>query len=168
MTMCKKPDRDVAALVCGYPLPCPHHTIVIEESQLEPFVIERLHWLRGAPSISIEIRPFPPSEIHIKCVGALFGEIEYRGERVTPLDAPMAHVRDASDELTREAHVALESVSKVYAAEERRCAECLDTGIVDTGNNEHPCDCPLGDAVTLNVAGRGLVSGRQLKAERPR
>lgn len=24
---CTKPDRDVPALQCGYPLPCPHHTV---------------------------------------------------------------------------------------------------------------------------------------------
>lgn len=23
--MCEAPDRDVPALTCGYPLPCPHH-----------------------------------------------------------------------------------------------------------------------------------------------
>lgn len=31
MRTCKQPDRDVPALVCGYPIPCPHHTIVIED-----------------------------------------------------------------------------------------------------------------------------------------
>ncbi len=31
--MCTRPDRDVPALKCGYPLPCPHHTIVIDASQ---------------------------------------------------------------------------------------------------------------------------------------
>lgn len=27
--MCQHPDRDVPGLVCGYPLPCPYHTVVI-------------------------------------------------------------------------------------------------------------------------------------------
>jgi hypothetical protein len=27
---CQHPDRDVPALKCGYPLPCPHHTLVLE------------------------------------------------------------------------------------------------------------------------------------------
>jgi len=27
---CKQPDRDVPALVCGYPLPCPHHTLILQ------------------------------------------------------------------------------------------------------------------------------------------
>lgn len=31
MTMfCSKPDRDVPKLVCGYPIPCPYHTVMIE------------------------------------------------------------------------------------------------------------------------------------------
>lgn len=28
---CGKPDRDVAALVCGYPIPCPWHTTVMNQ-----------------------------------------------------------------------------------------------------------------------------------------
>ncbi len=31
--ICEKPDRDVQGLKCGYPLPCPHHTIVLDVSQ---------------------------------------------------------------------------------------------------------------------------------------
>ena len=27
---CQRPDRDVARLVCGYPLPCPHHTTILD------------------------------------------------------------------------------------------------------------------------------------------
>lgn len=27
---CKQPDRDEPRLVCGYPMPCPHHTITID------------------------------------------------------------------------------------------------------------------------------------------
>lgn len=31
MTMfCNKPDRDEPKLVCGYPIPCPYHTVVID------------------------------------------------------------------------------------------------------------------------------------------
>ncbi len=26
---CQSPDRHVAALVCGYPLPCPWHTVLV-------------------------------------------------------------------------------------------------------------------------------------------
>ena len=28
--LCKRPDRDIAKMVCGYPLPCPHHTYTLE------------------------------------------------------------------------------------------------------------------------------------------
>ena len=27
---CKHPDRDVPGIVCGYPLPCPYHTVIID------------------------------------------------------------------------------------------------------------------------------------------
>ncbi len=27
---CRKPDRDMPKLVCGYPLPCPYHTAIID------------------------------------------------------------------------------------------------------------------------------------------
>ena len=27
--ICSVPDRDVPALVCGHPLPCPHHTTIV-------------------------------------------------------------------------------------------------------------------------------------------
>lgn len=27
---CQKPDRDVSALVCGHPIPCPYHTMSID------------------------------------------------------------------------------------------------------------------------------------------
>ena len=30
MKHCDKPDRDVPKLKCGYPLPCPFHTVVID------------------------------------------------------------------------------------------------------------------------------------------
>ena len=28
--LCKRSDRDVLKMVCGYPLPCPHHTYTLE------------------------------------------------------------------------------------------------------------------------------------------
>jgi len=27
---CRHPDRDEPRMMCGYPLPCPHHTVVID------------------------------------------------------------------------------------------------------------------------------------------
>lgn len=35
---CQKPDRDIPGLICGYPLPCPHHTIIIDTSPDPPTV----------------------------------------------------------------------------------------------------------------------------------
>ena len=28
--ICKKEDRDVPGLICGYPIPCPYHTVTID------------------------------------------------------------------------------------------------------------------------------------------
>jgi len=30
---CRRPDKDFAELICGHPLPCPHHTVVIEKDE---------------------------------------------------------------------------------------------------------------------------------------
>lgn len=30
MLTCRHPDRDNAKLLCGYPLPCPHHTVTVD------------------------------------------------------------------------------------------------------------------------------------------
>lgn len=35
---CKRPDRDVGELVCGYPLPCPWHTVVIDTKATPPTI----------------------------------------------------------------------------------------------------------------------------------
>lgn len=31
---CTKPDRDNPKMVCGYPMPCPHHTFVVEDGRV--------------------------------------------------------------------------------------------------------------------------------------
>ena len=36
--MCTKPDRDVPELICGYQLPCPHHTVMIHIHKTPPTV----------------------------------------------------------------------------------------------------------------------------------
>ncbi len=33
---CEKPDRHVAELVCGWPLPCPWHTVTIDTTSQPP------------------------------------------------------------------------------------------------------------------------------------
>jgi len=52
---CRQPDRDVPEVVCGYPLPCPYHTVTIDTTT-EP------------PSIHIPItnpRALRPKMLHI-------------------------------------------------------------------------------------------------------
>jgi hypothetical protein len=36
--MCQKPDRDVPGIKCGYPLPCPYHTVILNTTE-EPLRI---------------------------------------------------------------------------------------------------------------------------------
>ena len=35
---CNKPDRDVASIECGYPLPCPYHTNIVDASYQPPAI----------------------------------------------------------------------------------------------------------------------------------
>lgn len=37
---CKQPDRDCPGLVCGYPLPCPHHTAIIDTTDPDDTIVE--------------------------------------------------------------------------------------------------------------------------------
>ena len=30
---CEKPDIDSPGLICGYPIPCPHHTVIIDTTK---------------------------------------------------------------------------------------------------------------------------------------
>lgn len=53
--ICTKPDRDVPKLMCGYPMPCPHHTVVIHASELENGVLN-MAWVRGRVSIGTYVR----------------------------------------------------------------------------------------------------------------
>ena len=34
-TTCQHPDRDIPRLKCGYPLPCPYHTFIIENGVID-------------------------------------------------------------------------------------------------------------------------------------
>ncbi len=45
-----------------------------------------------------------------------------------------------------------------------KCVKCNDTGSIDTGNNDLPCDCPAGDTALFNTTGvEGPVTGAELK-----
>lgn len=47
---------------------------------------------------------------------------------------------------------------------ETACNQCNDTGIIETGNNDLPCDCPAGNEVLFNICGFDtLISGYLLK-----
>lgn len=35
---CNKPDRHLPRLVCGFPLPCPYHTITLDTTGTEPTI----------------------------------------------------------------------------------------------------------------------------------
>ncbi len=37
-TTCQKPDRECPGIVCGHPLPCPYHTVVIDTAGTVPTV----------------------------------------------------------------------------------------------------------------------------------
>lgn len=37
-TYCKKPDKDFPEMICGYPRPCPYHTVIIHADKEPPTV----------------------------------------------------------------------------------------------------------------------------------
>ncbi len=45
------------------------------------------------------------------------------------------------------------------------CKVCKDRGVVETGNNDFPCDCRAGDTAMFNSEGR-LQTGAEIKARR--
>ena len=48
-----------------------------------------------------------------------------------------------------------------------KCRKCNDTGIIDTGNNDLPCECSAGDTALFNIAGFDRpISGAALKSTR--
>ena len=49
-----------------------------------------------------------------------------------------------------------------------KCEKCNDTGVIETGNNGLPCDCPAGATALFNQAGvDGAVTGEEVKASFP-
>lgn len=36
--LCERPDVDVGGLVCGHPLPCPNHTVIIHADKTPPTI----------------------------------------------------------------------------------------------------------------------------------
>lgn len=62
---CKKPDRDVPGIICGYPLPCPYHTAIIHADK-DPATIEIPATL--APDVSPKVLK------RLKQIGRMFEE----------------------------------------------------------------------------------------------
>lgn len=45
-----------------------------------------------------------------------------------------------------------------------KCTNCNDTGVIETGNNDLPCDCPAGATALFNQAGvEGPVTGEEVR-----
>lgn len=44
-----------------------------------------------------------------------------------------------------------------------RCAKCGDTGVIETGNNDLPCNCPAGDMALFNTC-EGVKTGAEVRA----
>jgi len=45
-----------------------------------------------------------------------------------------------------------------------KCSKCNDSGVIETGNNDLPCDCPAGDKALFNIAGvDGQVTGKEVR-----
>lgn len=45
-----------------------------------------------------------------------------------------------------------------------KCNKCNNTGIIETGNNDLPCDCEFGDKAMFNRAGiTGPITGAEIK-----
>ncbi len=44
------------------------------------------------------------------------------------------------------------------------CSKCDDTGVIETGNNDLPCNCPAGETAQFNTAGvEGPVTGAEMR-----
>ncbi|MFA6422746.1 MAG: hypothetical protein WCV92_05125 [Candidatus Buchananbacteria bacterium] len=44
------------------------------------------------------------------------------------------------------------------------CDKCHGTGVIETGNNDLPCDCPAGNSALFNSAGViGPITGAEMK-----
>lgn len=44
------------------------------------------------------------------------------------------------------------------------CIHCNDTGVIETGNNDLPCNCIAGETAKFNLAGvAGSVTGAEMK-----
>jgi hypothetical protein len=61
--------------------------------------------------------------------------------------------------------MALAHRGAIKAAYPPDCKRCKDKGVIETGNNDFPCDCAAGDHAMFNSEGR-LQTGAEIKARR--
>ena len=56
-------------------------------------------------------------------------------------------------------------MSETIDLNEPKCTECYDTGVIETGNNDLPCDyCKLGAIALFNQAGvDGPITGSEVQ-----
>lgn len=143
MKTCDKPDRDVPTLVCGYPMPCPHHTAVIELDDPDELVrsLANLRWLRGRVSINtyfrVALNNSSPaiSALEVKTIATWCKVIDSASAvdtkeivQTLALSATIAEVRNAIEETQIEARAWLElhyatPVAPVTASECRAIAD---------------------------------------------
>lgn len=70
---CQRPDRDAPKLACGHPLPCPHHTVVVDGS-------------RDSLTVTVQVNEYAPLSPLMDRLGALAralaaGIVPERGRR---------------------------------------------------------------------------------------
>ncbi len=108
-TTCQKPDRDEPGLVCGYPLPCPHHTAVIDVSKTPPVVI-----LPGAEKLPRSV------QVKLRQIADAFGSDEQLADwsdcSDADLDKAHRHLAAKFSELNDDGHRYLREIN----AEQRR------------------------------------------------
>lgn len=76
------------------------------------------------------------------------------------------HVDNGERSIFPSADVMVEEIRRLRAIENERpkCGMCNGSGVVETGNNDLPCNCPAGDAALFNVTGvEGPISGALVK-----
>jgi len=115
---CKSPDRDAPGLECGYPLPCPHHTVVIDASdddgEMSKLVtaMANIRYLAGRVHMSTYYG-VTASEIQIRTIAwwsrSRAGDGAQRElETRLPLHSSLTEIRNAAEEQQLEARAWLE------------------------------------------------------------
>lgn len=83
------------------------------------------------------------------------------------IDFVKANLDKSPEELTRMwiDRVVTRDRERAKAKYPPSCRRCNDRGVIETGNNDLPCDCPAGDTALFNTE-RGTETGAEIKARR--